>query len=171
MLFRSPETIMNHNGRMAIGIGVSLRSGGNVVDLGDAIDQRLDELSTLIPVGVDVDKVYFQPEFVTDSINAFAINLLEALAIVIVVLMLFMGVRSGVLIGFILLVTVAGTFVFMEMWGIDLQRISLGALIIALGMLVDNAIVVIDGMLVRIEAGMDKVKAAAEVVKIGRAHV
>ena len=160
-----PETIMNHNGRMSIGIGISLRSGGNVVDLGAAIDKRFEELSPLIPVGVEVEKVYFQPEFVTDSINAFVINLIEALAIVIVVLMLFMGIRSGLLIGFILLVTVAGTFVFMEMWGIDLQRISLGALIIALGMLVDNAIVVVDGMLVRIEAGMDKIKAAGEVVK------
>jgi len=160
-----PETIMGHNGRMSIGLGISLRSGGNVVNLGNAIDKKLDELSILIPVGVEVERVYYQPEFVTDSINSFVINLIEALAIVIVVLMFFMGVRSGILIGFILLVTVAGTFVFMKMWGIDLQRISLGALIIALGMLVDNAIVVVDGMLVRIQDGMDKVKAAAEVVR------
>jgi len=159
-----PVTIMQHNGRMSIGLGISLRSGGNVVNLGDAIDARLDELSTLIPVGVEIERVYYQPEFVTDSINSFIINLIEALAIVIVILMIFMGVRSGLLIGFILLVTVAGTFVFMSMLGIDLQRISLGALIIALGMLVDNAIVVVDGMLVRIENGMDRIKAAGEVV-------
>ena len=92
------------------------------------------------------------------------VNLLEAVAIVVVVLLFFMGLRSGLIIGFVLFVTIAGTFIFMDMWAITLERISLGALIIALGMLVDNAIVVIDGMLVRIQQGEKPEDAAQSVV-------
>ena len=93
------------------------------------------------------------------------LSLLEAVAIVIIVLLFFMGVRSGMLIGFVLLLTIAGTFIFLSPMQVALERISLGALIIALGMLVDNAIVVVDGVLVRLEKGEDAKHAAIEVVK------
>ena len=97
---------------------------------------------------------------------AFLINLIAAVAIVIVVLLFFMGIKSGILIGLILFLTCAGTFILMLNNGIELQRISLGALIIALGMLVDNAIVIVDGTLVRIQKGIEATKATREVVKM-----
>ncbi|WP_350670862.1 efflux RND transporter permease subunit, partial [Pseudoalteromonas sp. CAL494-MNA-CIBAN-0108] len=89
---------------------------------------------------IDISSVYNQPKEVEQSVDGFIVSLIEAIAIVIVVLLIFMGFKSGVLIGGILLLTVLGTFIFMKLFAIDLQRISLGALIIALGMLVDNAI-------------------------------
>lgn len=159
-----PQTIMRHNGAMSLAVGVSMMPGGNVVDLGKALDARLAELTPERPIGINIEKVYFQPTYVTQAISSFMISLAEALAIVIVVLMLFMGLKSGLLIGAVLLVTVLGSFIFMKMMSIDLQRISLGALIIALGMLVDNAIVITEGMMVRIESGMDKLKAARDIV-------
>jgi len=159
-----PQKHMRFNGQNAIALGISSVSGGNVVTMGNAIKKRLKVLEAQTPLGMELHYVYFQAENVSKSINSFILNLLEAIAIVIAVLMVFMGVRSGLLIGMVLLLTVCSTVIFMHIYGINLQRISLGALIIALGMLVDNAIVVTEGMLVRIESGMERIKAAREVV-------
>ncbi len=160
-----PSAIMRFNGRPAIGIGISTIEGGNVVTMGQAIDQRLDELAAQTPIGIELGIIAHQSEAVTTSINGFVISLAEALAIVIGVLMIAMGLRSGVLIGVILLLTVLATLVVMKMQGIMLERISLGALIIALGMLVDNAIVVVEGILVNIQKGMARIESALQVVK------
>jgi multidrug efflux pump subunit AcrB len=138
--------------------------GGNVVTMGEAITVKLRQLARQTPLGMELEIISLQSESVTIAINGFVVNLLEAVAIVVVVLLLFMGLRSGLIIGFVLLLTICGTFIFMKTEGVMLERISLGALIIALGMLVDNAIVVIDGMKVRIEAGEDRIKAASAVV-------
>ena len=159
-----PSQVLHFDGAPAISMGISVSSGGNVVVLGAAINDRIDELMEMLPVGMKIDVINFQATDVRIAIKAFVINFLEAIAIVIFVLLIFMGVRSGLLIGSILAITVLGTIIIMEMMGISLQRISLGALIIALGMLVDNAIVVTEGMLIRIDAGMDRIKAAGEVV-------
>ncbi len=159
-----PQSLMRHNGEKAVAIGISIVSGGNVVNLGRAVKAKLDELAPQIPVGIEMEAVNFQSDDVSAAVNGFVISFIEAIAIVIVVLLIFMGVRSGLLIGAVLTITVLGTFLFMKMYAIDLQRISLGALIIALGMLVDNAIVVTEGMLIRIRAGKDGVQAAKEVV-------
>jgi multidrug efflux pump subunit AcrB len=113
---------------------------------------------------MEIHPLYVQSNRVEASINAFIVNLAEAVAIVFIVLMVFMGLRSGAIIGVALVLTVLATFIFMKMQGVLLERISLGALVIALGMLVDNAIVIIDGMLVRIQKGMDRIEAAKEVV-------
>ena len=162
--YQEPATNKLHmNGHRAIGIGVSTEKGGNVVTMGDGIKSRLDELESLTPLGMELEVIYMQSDMVTTAIDAFIINLLEAVVIVVVVLLLFMGLRSGLIIGFVLVLTIAATFIFMGPAGIALERISLGALIIALGMLVDNAIVIIDGMLVRINGGMDAEEAAREV--------
>ena len=158
------RTIVHYNGQPGIVIGISTVQGGNVVTMGDGIQTKLAELQKRIPVGIELNVISMQSERVTESINAFIINLVEAVAIVIAVLMVFMGFRSSLIIGTALFVTVMATFIIMKTQGILLERISLGALIIALGMLVDNAIVVIDGMLVRIQKGMDRVKAAGQVV-------
>ncbi|MCK5915723.1 MAG: efflux RND transporter permease subunit, partial [Deltaproteobacteria bacterium] len=159
-----PSQVLHFNQVPAISMGISIASGGNVVKLGEAVNQRLDELMGMLPVGMELNVINFQATDVTQSIKAFIINFLEAIAIVVIVLLIFMGVRSGLLIGSILAITVLGTIIVMDMSGISLERISLGALIIALGMLVDNAIVVTEGMLIRIEAGVDRLKAAGEVV-------
>ena len=121
---------------------MSFASAVNVVDVGKRLDSKIAELEQRMPLGMTLDTVYNQPTVVDDSVTGFLINLVEAVAIVIFVLLLFMGWRSGVLMGLILVLTILGTFILMSVKGIELQKISLGALIIALGMLVDNAIVV-----------------------------
>ncbi|NOQ70350.1 MAG: AcrB/AcrD/AcrF family protein, partial [Gammaproteobacteria bacterium] len=160
----TPGFYTYHNGAPALTIGISMLSGENVVAVGERLDRRLQELQTVTPVGMELDPIYNQPKIVDESVSGFIINVVLALVIVIVVLLLFMGLHTGLIIGAILLITVSGTVWFMNFQGIDLQRISLGALIIALGMLVDNAIVVAEGMLVRIKRGEDGLKAASEVV-------
>jgi multidrug efflux pump subunit AcrB len=159
-----PDTLMRYNGKPAIGLALSTVQGGNVVEMGKLVEQKLDELAPQIPLGVELGIISYQSKSVTEAINAFIANLIEALAIVILVLMVFMGLRSGLLIGAILLLTVLATFIVMSIYGITLQRISLGALVIALGMLVDNAIVVTDSILVRITKGEDRIEAAKTVV-------
>jgi multidrug efflux pump subunit AcrB len=159
-----PAEILRFDGAQAIGIGISTVSGGNVVTMGEGLKEKLRDLQAQTPVGMELQPISMQSDAVIASINGFVVSLLQAVAIVIVVLMIFMGLRSGLIIGAVLLITISGTFIFMGTMGVILERISLGALIIALGMLVDNAIVVTDGMQVRIESGMDRVKAAAEVV-------
>ncbi|TFH29818.1 MAG: efflux RND transporter permease subunit, partial [Myxococcales bacterium] len=162
--YKEPALSKLHmDGHNAIGIGVSTEKGGNVVTMGEGIKNRLQELEGEFPLGMDLEVIYMQSDMVVTAIDAFLVNLVEAVLIVVVVLLLFMGLRSGLIIGFVLVLTIAGTFIFMGPAGLALERISLGALIIALGMLVDNAIVIIDGMLVRIKDGMDPEEAAREV--------
>ncbi|MBL4711409.1 MAG: efflux RND transporter permease subunit, partial [Gammaproteobacteria bacterium] len=153
-----------YNGQPALNVGISILPGENVVAVGARLDQRLAELQTVTPIGMHLNAIYDQPGIVDVSVSGFIINVVLALVIVIIVLLFFMGLRTGLIIGAILLITVSGTVWFMNVMAIDLQRISLGALIIALGMLVDNAIVVAEGMLVRIKRGEDGKKAASEVV-------
>ena len=160
-----PDHLIRYDGQEAIGLGISTVSGGNVVNMGKALQQRFQELLPQIPLGIEVGIVSLQSAAVEQAISGFVISLLEAVVIVILVLLLFMGVRSGMLIGFILLITIAGSFLFLSPMGVALERISLGALIISLGMLVDNAIVIVDGMLIQIQKGVEKVQAASNVVK------
>ncbi len=152
------------NGKPALTLGISMLGGQNVVAVGAAVGRRLTELTPNIPLGMDLQQIYNQPVEVDKSVNGFIVSVGQAVAIVIIVLLLFMGVKVGLIIGAVLLITVAGTLMFMAQAGIELQRISLGGLIIALGMLVDNAIVVAEGMLIRIRAGMDPAIAARETV-------
>ena len=160
-----PTSLLRFDGHTAIGLAVSTRKGGNVVTMGEALQARMQELLPEVPLGVEFGVVSMQSDSVSVAINGFVVSLLMAIAIVVVVLLLFMGLRSGLLIGFVLFLTIAASFIFMKSSGVLLERISLGALIIALGMLVDNAIVVVDGMLVRIQQGMKKAEAAVAVVK------
>ncbi|MDP4984780.1 efflux RND transporter permease subunit [Pseudoalteromonas tunicata] len=160
-----PQNIIHFAGQQALLLGVSFSSGVNVVDIGKKLTSHLAELDYQRPHGITVQSVYNQPQEVEKSVDDFIISLLEAVAIVILVLLVFMGFKSGVLIGLILLITVLGTFIFMKLFAIDLQRISLGALIIALGMLVDNAIVITEGILIGLQKGRTKVQAAVDIVE------
>ncbi len=159
-----PDTIMRFDGKPAVGLGISSVLGGNVVTMGESLKKKFKEMEAQIPVGMNLGIISLQSESVTQSINGFLVNLGQAVLIVVVVLLFFMGLRSGLIIGAVLFLTICGTFIFMNAWNVTLERISLGALIIALGMLVDNAIVVTDGMRVKMEQGMKALQAAKEVV-------
>lgn len=159
-----PSNIINFNGQTALNVGVSFAEGVNVVEIGKAFDRKLAELKYQQPVGIEIARVYSQPTEVDKSVSGFVVSLGQAVAIVIVVLLFFMGLRSGLLIGLILLLTVLGTFIFMQYFSIELQRISLGALVIALGMLVDNAIVVVEGILIGTQKGRTRMQAATDIV-------
>jgi multidrug efflux pump subunit AcrB len=160
----TPDTILRFDGKSAVGLGISTVLGGNVVTMGESLQKRFTELEELAPLGMELNIISFMPEAVTTSIKGFLINLVAAVVIVIAVLLIFMGLRSGLIIGFVLFLTIMGTFIFMDMFDVTLERISLGALIIALGMLVDNAIVVVDGMRVKMDQGTDALTAAKDVV-------
>ncbi|NQU21424.1 MAG: efflux RND transporter permease subunit [Candidatus Nealsonbacteria bacterium] len=159
-----PKNVLQFDGHPAIGLGIAASKGGNVVVMGEAIEARMEELAERIPLGVEFGVVSLQSHAVTIAIDGFLVSLIEAVAIVVVVLLLFMGLRSALIIGAVLALTILATFIFMSPWGVALERISLGALVIALGMLVDNAIVVVDGMLVRMNGGQDGKEAARDVV-------
>ncbi len=159
------STLLFRNGQPAIGLGVSNTLGGNVVNMGQAVQDRIDLLVSERPIGINVLPISDQGASVKASVDDFVVNVILALAIVVGTLLIFMGLRSGILMGGILLVTVAGTLFGMYLYGLDMQRISLGALIIALGMLVDNAIVVVEGTLVRVQRGEDAAEASRAVVK------
>ncbi|MFH4434237.1 efflux RND transporter permease subunit [Vibrio diabolicus] len=160
-----PSNVVLFNGQKAINIGISFASGVNVVEVGERLDAELASLESIKPAGIDMNYFYNQANEVDESVKAFVISLAEAVAIVIIVLLFTMGLRSGVIIGVVLLLTVFGTFILMNYNNIELHRISLGALIIALGMLVDNAIVVVEGILVGLKKGRTKVQAAVDIVK------
>ncbi|HFD4244609.1 TPA: multidrug efflux RND transporter permease subunit VmeV [Vibrio parahaemolyticus] len=160
-----PGNMILFNGKKAINIGISFASGVNVVEVGERLNAELSSLESIKPAGLDMSYFYNQAQEVDDSVKAFVISLAEAVAIVIIVLLFTMGLRSGVIIGMVLLLTVFGTFILMNYNNIELHRISLGALIIALGMLVDNAIVVVEGILVGLKKGRTKVQAAVDIVK------
>ncbi len=158
------STLMRFDGVPSIGFAISAASGVNVVKLGQAIGKRTRELQSQSPLGMETHVVSLQSTAVVKAINDFLVSLAQAVAIVVVVLLFFMGLRSGLIIGAVLLVTILGTFIFMNAFDITLQRISLGALVIALGMLVDNAIVVTDGIRMKLDRGQDVLSAAKEVV-------
>lgn len=161
----TPNIIYHNMGQDALSLGISFSTGVNVVDVSKAISAKITELESQLPVGMTLNTVYDQGAVVEKSVTGFLINLAESVAIVIVVLLVFMGVRSGLLMGAVLLLTIFGTFIVMNVLGIQLQIISLGALIIALGMLVDNAIVVTEGILIGIQRGQTRFEAAGQVVK------
>ena len=161
-----PAKIMRFNGERAIAIAISNIPGTNVVTMGHKVADRLDELIAELPIGIEVQRVHWQADIVDASIQGFFINLTEAILIVLVVLAASMGMRMGIIIGTALVLTILGTFIIMSIMGIDLQRMSLGALVIALGMMVDNSIVVADGFVARLQQGMDRTKAAIEAAEL-----
>ncbi len=157
-----PATMMRMNGLPAIGIGFSTREGGNSVVAGKSVRKKMAQIMHLLPVGIELNKIYSEDEVALEANDTFITNLLESLAIVIFLILLSMGVRAGILIGSSLLFSILGTLLIMLPLGIDLHRTSLAAIIIAMGMLVDNAIVVTDNAQMRIARGMPRRKALEE---------
>ena len=149
-----------YDGNRSIGILVAVSGNADIIKVGAEVERAMQQLQdTRFPAGVEIHKVFNQPERVGDSLGTFAINLIESIIIVIAVLMLTMGFKSGLIIGYSLLITVCGSFLFLHYMDGTLQRVSLGAFILAMGMLVDNAIVIIDGILVDLKAGKPRMEA------------
>ena len=160
-----PRALMRYKGHPSIGLGIATVRGGNVIRMGASVDQRLQELMVETPIGIEFGVISHQADSVNLAVRGFVVNLILAVVIVIAVLLVAMGMRSGLLIGAVLVVTVMGTVLVMQGLGLMFERVSLGAFIIALGMLVDNAIVITDGVLVAAQKGEDRVKAALATVK------
>jgi multidrug efflux pump subunit AcrB len=161
--YLDPPTVkMRFNGKRAIGIGISTRLGGNSVLTGQLVNEKLKTLESLIPVGIELEGIYFENEVALEANVDFVINLCISISIVIFIILLAMGVRSGILIGSSLLFCILGALIFMLIFEIELHRTSLAAIIVALGMLVDNAIVVTDNAIINMKRGMNKVNAFIE---------
>ncbi|MDG3040644.1 efflux RND transporter permease subunit [Roseicyclus marinus] len=160
-----PGQIIRHNGVAAFTLGISGLTSENIVTVGAAVEARLSEIAQLLPVGVTIDPIYEQHRVVAEANGDFVVNLALSVGVVIGVLALFMGWRAAVVVGGTLFLNVTFTFFFMNLFDIKVERISLGALIIAMGMLVDNAIVVAEGMQVQMRRGRRAAQAAAEVAR------
>jgi multidrug efflux pump len=155
-----PQFTVRHNGQPVLMLGVTFERSGNILKLGAALDERMAALTAALPIGVAVDKVADQPKIVDDSVWEFERAFLEALAIVLAVCFLFLGWRTGIVVAASVPLVLALVAIVMLMMGWNLDRISLGALIIALGLLVDDAIIAVEMMVVKIEQGWDRARAA-----------
>ncbi|MEZ9924680.1 transporter [Vibrio breoganii] len=166
MGYQTPAMTENRfNGDPSVTLAVSPVDGINVVSLGDTINQVINDFEAELPLGVDVSIVAYQPEQVQIAIDDFVVNLMESIAIVFVVLLIFMGFKSASIVSASLLITILLTLIYMNVAEIDLHRVSLGTFILALGMLVDNAIVITDMMQSKMNKGIERTKAAIDSVK------
>ncbi|MEZ9593613.1 efflux RND transporter permease subunit [Shewanella sp. 10N.261.52.F9] len=164
--YKTPATTLSRfNGEPAVSLAVSPVEGINVVSLGESLTAIINDYQAELPVGVEIGTIAFQPDEVEKSIEEFVVNLLESVAIVFAVLLIFMGFKSATIVGSSLLFTILLTLIYMYLAGVDLQRVSLGTFILALGMLVDNAIVITDLFVVKLNKGIARTKAAIDAVK------
>lgn len=152
--------IIRTGGKPAIGLGVAMQDGANIVTLGENLKQAMRAITFELPVGVEVTQIADQPQIVETSVSEFLHSFAEALAIVLVVSFLSLGWRTGIVVALSVPLVLAIVFIAMYTWGMDLHRITLGALIIALGLLVDDAIIAIEMMVVKMEQGWDRARAA-----------
>ena len=159
-----PAKLYRFNGEPAIALGISGILGGNIVQIGNAVEAKLADAESRRPLGMELHQFYNQAQEVQAAVDNFVINVIAALVIVIVTLLIFMGLKSAIVIGAVLLLTIAATLATMQLVDIPMHRISLGALIIALGMMVDNAIVVTEGILVGVGRGEKKLEIAKRIV-------
>ena len=155
-----PSPRMRVQGQDAIGIGIAMNKGGDVIQLGDRLRSAMARLQQQLPVGIDIHVVADQPQIVRQSMNLFLSSLAEAVVIVLAVSFISLGLRTGAVVALSIPLVLAVTFLLMYAFGIDLQRISLGALVIALGLLVDDAIIAVEMMVVKMEQGWDRFRAA-----------
>ena len=155
-----PKPLFRYNGKPAIGLAIAMKKGGNIQDFGKALHQRMTDATADLPMGVGVHNVSDQAEVVEKAVGGFTSALFEAVVIVLIVSFVSLGVRAGLVVACSIPLVLAMVFVFMEYSGITMQRISLGALIIALGLLVDDAMITVEMMVTRLELGETKEQAA-----------
>nr|WP_202050066.1 efflux RND transporter permease subunit [Microvirga mediterraneensis] len=158
-----PQSLFRVNGQPAIGLAIGMKPGANLLEFGEALKERMQTIIGELPIGVGVHLVSDQPIVVEHAVGGFTKALFEAVAIVLVVSFISLGLRAGLVVALSIPLVLAMTFVAMQYLGISLQRISLGALIIALGLLVDDAMIAVEMMVARLEAG-DTLKKAATAV-------
>ncbi len=156
-----PQPKMRFMGHEALGIGVSMRKGGDIIALGGNLDRELERIEKTLPVGLDIERVNDQPRAVRASVGEFVRSVAEAVLIVLAVSFISLGVRTGIVVALSIPLVLALTFMFMQIFDVGLHKISLGALILALGLLVDDAIIAVEMMAVKMEEGMDRFKAAS----------
>ena len=155
-----PQFLVREDGKPAIGLGVSMQDGANIVTLGTDLTKAMAGITASLPVGIEVTQIADQPHIVEQSVSEFVETFLEALGIVLLVSFLSLGWRTGIVVALSVPLVLAIVFSVMYSAGIDLHRITLGALIIALGLLVDDAIIAIEMMVVKMEQGWDRARAA-----------
>jgi multidrug efflux pump len=156
-----PQQKMRWHGREALGIGVTMVKGGDVIELGHALDAKLAQIETQLPAGVEIGHVASMPRAVSRSVREFVRSLAEAVAIVLAVSLVSLGLRTGLVVAVSIPLVLAMTFVLMYVFGIGLHKISLGALILSLGLLVDDAIIAVEMMAIKLEQGLDRFRAAS----------
>jgi multidrug efflux pump subunit AcrB len=160
--FEDPsDYVVRQRGKAAIGVGVVMAKGGNLLELGEDLKKSTDEFMQTVPRGIEIEQIADQPHVVEHAIKEFLRSFLEALAIVLAVSFLSLGWRTGIVVATSVPLVLAIVFVIMNLMGLDLHRITLGALIIALGLLVDDAIIAVEMMIVKMEQGFDRLKAAS----------
>jgi len=157
-----PESISRVNGEPTLAIAVSMREGGDILKLGERLDELMPALIEQYPWGIDFEKVWFQADLVDKVVTSFTSSLGQAVIIVIVVMVAFLGLRTGLVVGSLIPATVIASLFAMQIFDITINQISLTALIIALGLLVDNAIVIVESVIVKREAGQDALSAAID---------
>ncbi|MBB3610376.1 efflux RND transporter permease subunit [Rhizobium sp. BK602] len=158
-----PSSLFRVNGQPAIGVAIGMKQGANLLEFGKALEKKVDEIVDDLPIGVEVHRVSDQPAVVDEAVSGFTRALFEAIAIVLAISFISLGLRAGLVVAISIPLVLAITFVVMAYSGISLQRISLGALIIALGLLVDDAMIAVEMMVARLEVGDDLRKAATYV--------
>ncbi|CDZ42543.1 Acriflavin resistance protein [Neorhizobium galegae bv. officinalis] len=158
-----PSSLFRFNGQPAIGLAIGMTAGANLTNFGHALDEEMKRVVADLPIGVNVERVSDQPAVVEEAVSGFTKALFEAIAIVLAISFISLGLRAGLVVAISIPLVLAITFVVMEYTGISLQRISLGALIIALGLLVDDAMIAVEMMVARLESGDDLRKAATYV--------
>ncbi|MGO7184257.1 efflux RND transporter permease subunit [Rhizobium brockwellii] len=158
-----PSALFRFNGQPAIGLAIGMKQGANLLEFGEGLDAQMKRVVADLPIGVDVHRVSDQPAVVDEAVSGFTRALFEAIVIVLIISFISLGLRAGMVVAISIPLVLAITFVVMEYSGISLQRISLGALIIALGLLVDDAMIAVEMMVARLEAGDDLRKAATYV--------
>ena len=156
-----PQQQMRWHGREALGLGVTMAEGGDVLELGQRLKQSVGEIVEGLPVGVEIHPVADMPKAVQRSVNEFVRSLIEAVAIVLAVSLISLGLRTGLVVAISIPLVLASTFLLMQVAGIGLHKISLGALILSLGLLVDDAIIAVEMMVIKMEQGFDRFRAAS----------
>jgi len=156
------RSVSRVNGRPTLALAISMREGGDILKLGDRLNEIMPGLVEQYPWGIQLEKVWFQSDLVRSNVRNFTNNLMQAVSIVIIVIVLFLGLRTGIVVGTLIPSTIIATFFVMQIFDITINQISLAALIISLGLLVDNAIVIVESILVKREHGVGAIQAAIE---------
>ncbi len=156
-----PDTLFRYRGQPAIGLQIGMREGENILEFGSQLDDLMQRVAADLPIGIEMAKVADQPHVVDHAVGHFVRALAEAVIIVLVVSFISLGFRAGFVVTLTIPLVLAITFVILDLYGITLQRISLGALIIALGLLVDDAMIAIETMISRLEVGESLTAAAS----------